>query len=507
MSANPSPIKKDKPRIEYPQIQPQILVDPPRPLPFSLRNQSIIESMSLLGISANDVNARPFQEFLKEEKNKQRAINAYNRHLSNRDELIKQIQDVRKQIDDKGQLKISQDVIYEKRLHERDEQMIQSNNQMNKQVLKSIALNQLRQAYKIERGEQKINYQKQISQKFDDQLTQKMQEAKDIVQSRDFTPVRREVCTDQCLHMTKNQPVRNEEEDLQRYQFVTQQKIQRIKENPQILSQKVSDAQKRHEDLSHDNISKKQRRLDKNETVLSSIPIKAQQRKEQLMQKAAFRTEKTKEVQQRNVNFTIEKISNVTKLLQTEEDNFQKTMKSNQISTNQKIQREAEILQNRNIAASRIFEKQKEDLENYKRHLDQRDLTIQQNIDQLFTEKLEKLNNARIELQNHTAQIRRSQRARDCMTAMNFRRKVVQSTDGLVELKKQRARSQLAKVKAKAVFLDQKNAAMSLLPKVVTTDDNSKVAILVQTLGITEIEARQLIEQAKQPSSQHSNYC
>ena len=38
-------------------------------LPFSLRNQSIIESMSLLGISANDVNARPFQEFLKEEKN------------------------------------------------------------------------------------------------------------------------------------------------------------------------------------------------------------------------------------------------------------------------------------------------------------------------------------------------------------------------------------------------------------------------------------------------------
>ena len=71
--------------------------------------------MSLIGISPDYIIALPYQHFLKVEKDETLAKSAYNNHISIRTDLINQIQETRKKIQEKSDLKLLPDVIYEKK--------------------------------------------------------------------------------------------------------------------------------------------------------------------------------------------------------------------------------------------------------------------------------------------------------------------------------------------------------------------------------------------------------
>ena len=161
------------------------------------------------------------------------------------------------------------------------------------------------------------------------------------------------------------------------------------------------------------------------------------------------------------------------------------------------------MIKKRNEAAEKIFKKEKEDLENYRNELEKRDQTIKKNQDEMVKERTLKLHQNKIELENKTAAVRRSQRARDCATAFSFRKKITWSTNGLIDFQKQRAKSQLAKAKASETFATQMNETVELLPNLVKMNDDEKVQALKKILGISDEEAKEIVLSAKAPSSIH----
>lgn len=58
-----------------------------------------------------------------------------------------------------------------KKLAMRDENLLKTKINTNKLILKTIALKQLRAAYKIQQGEEKIQYQQKNSMIHDEKLT------------------------------------------------------------------------------------------------------------------------------------------------------------------------------------------------------------------------------------------------------------------------------------------------------------------------------------------------
>lgn len=503
MSENSPSIKKEKPQINYPKITPKVIVEPPEPLPFSLRNQSVIEAMSFLGISADDITALPYHHFLKAEKNESRAKISYDTHISIRADLIKQIEETRKKIQEKTEKRLSPDVIYERKLANRDENILKTKMSSNKQILKTIALKQLRAAYKIQQTENKIQYQQKISNEYDQKMTQKLKEAKEKVDKQIISPDKGENAKSSTFLKDRSMMEKSENDSEKRILFLTQQKKQKIEESAKAKAEKARETIERQNRQYNEKISQMQQRLNKNEEVMSSIPIKNQQRDDKLSQKAALRNEKTKEVERRNFEFTKQKVEKVEKLLQTEQLNFERVMNSNKQKSDEKIGKEADLLKKRNEAAEKIFNKQKENLENYKNELERRDTIIKKNQDDLINERTLKLHQNKIELENKTAAVRRSQRARDCATAFALRKRTTWSTNGLDEFKHQRAKSQLAKAKASETFTSQMNETIEMLPGIVKMNDDEKVISLKKILGISEEEAKEIVLAAKNPSSIH----
>lgn len=500
MNENTPSVKKEKPQIVYPKIIPKSIVESPEPLPFSLRNKSVIDAMSLLGISADDIAALPYQHFLKTEKDESHAMSAYKCHMSIRSDLIKQIQETRKSIQEQSDLKSSPDVIYEKKLATRDTNILKTKLDQNKQILKTIALNQLRQAYKIQQGEEKIQYQQKISMGYDEKRTQKLNEAQEKI-DKQFS--KQETQKSDTFSNKTDTSKKSDDESEKRILFVTQQKKQQLEERASKTDKKIKETIERQNRQYNDKISQMQQRLNKNDEVMSSIPHKLQERDDRLSQKATLREERSKAVEKRNFEYVSQKVGKVEKLLQTEQINFEKVMTTNKKQTNEKIEKEADLLKKRNEAAERIFNKQREELENYKNKLEQRDTMIRKNQDDLYKEKLNKLHQNKIERENKTAAVKRSQRARDCATAFSFRKKITWSNNGLNDLQNQRAKSQLARAKASETFATQMNDTVQMLPKIVNLNDDQKVQELVRILGISEEEAKKIVLAAKSPSSIH----
>ena len=496
-------LEKSSPfQINYPKIHPKIEVPPPNPLPFSLRNPSVSRAMLMLGMKEDDLAMKPIQHFLKTEKNDQRAIESYNRTLNQRNEMIKQIQQIANEIDGIEAIKLDSDVIYERHMEQVDRNLLKSKEELNKQTIRAIALNQLRYAYKVQHGEEKVQKQIQISSAYDEKYSQKLETAMETVNTREFQP-RGPGNVDCLLFNNKTGRVFDEDEFAKKYTLYINERQRKLQENSKANNEKINEVQNRKVQQYSSKIDKLQQRLDRNEEILAKISTKNQEKDQISSEKAEKRSEKLKNISNKGDELLQSKIEKTTNLMKEKEIKFQNVMKANQAKTNEMIAREADILKRRNEAAEKIFEKQKKDIESFRDTLSKREEKLEQRKNELHKQTQDRLYNARIELEEKTASIRRSQRARDFATAIRLQKRVARSVNGLDGIQRQRMQNQMAKIKAGETFSEQRSNAMGLFPKVVNLNDAQKVSTLVNLLGISENEANDLVDRAKMPASMH----
>ena len=147
-----------------------------------------------------------------------------------------------------------------KKLAMRDDNLLKTKINTNKQILKTIALKQLRAAYKIHQSEEKIQYQQKISMIHDEKLTQKLLEAKETA-DKPFSSTQKDEKPNPDKSLQKLATiVKNDQETEKRILFLTQQKKLKISEDAKKKAEKTKETIERHNRQYNEKIAQMQQR-------------------------------------------------------------------------------------------------------------------------------------------------------------------------------------------------------------------------------------------------------
>jgi hypothetical protein len=170
-----------------------------------------------------------------------------------------------------------------------------------------------------------------------------------------------------------------------------------------------------------------------------------------------------------------------------------------------RVAAEREVLERRNAAAEHIFQERSDELRQYQRSLGRRDQAIEQNRAERERERTERLAAERFAMEEKQAAAARARAAKDAQTALSFRQKVARSWLGLPELRKQREKSQSGLGEAEESFFVARNAILAMMPDFVEMNDRQRIRALVNVLHVSEEEAAEIVEAAREPASLHES--
>lgn len=482
----------------------------PRPdaLPFPLYNPTTLTALGDLGLTPDDLTYYPLAHFKKSEKDDIAAQKMFQIHTERRKELIRQVAQQRKLIlsqpDSDSPERISGETAYNKYMAEVNQKQLQNKEMTHKQILRRLAINQLRQAYKLQHGEEINNKVDSLYYAQQEKLQSSIQKAREAVETRDKAPVKsREVHTEDLLF--QGEPTRKSlpsmEAHTTRYKTLQDQKRLTLSRMAQQTQEQIEKAKKRQNDQLNQMITSRMKTVEKTEYRASLIDGKMAARNAALEERGELRETRTKDVVKRNVDIETKRVQNAVNKIETKTIKSQKVQKETVQQREARIKAEKEILDKRNAEAENIFNDQKQKLQKYKRYLDQRDNTIEQKLEEQEIEIKNKLLDVKIQEHQKTVQVLNSKMQRESQSAYELRRKLERSTAKEKEARDKRIKSEMAKARAEETFREKKNDVLELLPRVLQQSDRQKINTLMRTLECTEEEAIDIINAAKTPAS------
>lgn len=557
-------MKKKDPPIKRPpfssRLTQQINFNPQMKLPFSLNDQVTIEALNLSGIKPSDFEVLPLQHFIKASPTEEIARIAYQRHLEKRKDLIKQVTENREMIlstlnnnnekarstfdssslmssnrnptnvydslsysgrataldtfysnvnsvtrRDLSKFPDSGELVYEKYMDKVSKKQLCEKEKTNNAVLRKLAISQLRQALNIQKNEQhneKVDY---LSKVHSDKVTKTVTEGQELADKSVFGPPKHEIDYKDCLFYGKVRPNEKqiEEKREKKYKKYINERNKKYQQNVEMTEKKTMLARKNAESEWNDTLSRRIERIDKSDYRYSLIEGKFSLRDQKLNQRGELRKIHMKDVSDRNNDIEKRRVQRALTKMNNQTIKSKEVLQQNKELTQQKINQEKNILQKRNEAADLIFTARRQKLENFGKFLDERDENISAKIQQQKFEEIQRLNEAKIDLENRTEKILRAKRTHDVAQICMLRQKIARNNSGLSEVRKRRAKSEFSKVIAEENFAEKRDQLSSLMPKLINMSDEGRIENIASVLNISRNEAKEILTIAKQPVSIH----
>jgi hypothetical protein len=412
-------------------------------LPFSLRDGAVLDIISLLGISLSDLDYLPLQHFMKTESNEALAKQAHESYLAKRSALIKQIQEQRRELRaESAPPPPGAEVLHEKVRLTHDERQLAERQTTNKLILRRLAILQLREANALTSCSSINSKVDELSQAHKDHLHEQLAEAQTAVDGRTFAPAKREMTKNlgDCLFQTVAQ-TRLLVDHERNWRARSQARAEHLEEQAAATTAKIAEVQERHSASVQKLLNQRQKRVEKTEYRGSLIPEKIAERNKRLEERAAEREERKKTVIQNNDRLLKGECERVKKSLDGKAERAQAVQDSHRAEVAQRIEVEKKAMEKRLAAARRTFQEKDEKLKEYERMFRQRDATIEQNRAVKETEISEKLAAERFELDQKIAAMQRARGLTELKAATTLRQKLVRSSLGIDDVKRQRARA------------------------------------------------------------------
>lgn len=472
-------------------------------LPFSLDTKAVKDAIESLGINERDLEYLPLRHFIRMEKNEELARKSHELFMARRAELIRQIQEEKRRLieESRGPHERSGDMKYEQFRVQQNQKILGEKEQTNRAILRRIAINQLRNANKVQNSQNKCQRVDQLAAVHQEQKSQLLRSAQLATESRDFSASKREPSKIGNSLSARKTAIEADHDKI--YQKFVDDRRKRLQDEAKKTADGIEKAKKRQEDRLNTAIGERQKRVDKTDYISSTIGGKFAERDKKLGQRGEDRVVHTKAVNSRNEEIERQRVEKVMKKMVDQTEKSKEVQAQTKKKLDQRIQGERELLHKRNVAAEQIFARRKESLETYRKSLEKRDIGISERLEQKETAMARKLAESRIAHEEKAAGMRRAQRARECRTACELRRKIERSTIGLDDVKRQRARSEMAKKGAEHTFSEKKSEILALGAMFIEMNDRQKIKTLMEILKVTEAEAKEMLEIAKQPPSLH----
>ncbi|KAK8893668.1 hypothetical protein M9Y10_022095 [Tritrichomonas musculus] len=544
------------------RITQQVNFNSQMKLPFSLNDQLTIEALNLSGIQPKDLEVLPLQHFIKASPTEEIARIAYQRHLEKRKDLIQQVLNNREMIlstlnnnyseyakshfdsssvsnynrsqkntldtnyisdhsnaldtfysnvnsvtrRDLSKLKDSGELIYEKYMDQVNRNQLCEKEKTNNAVLRKLAISQLRQALRIQKGEQHNEKVDHLSKVHSEKINQIVTEGQELADKTVFGPPKHELNYDDCLFYGKvrdGSKAIDDKEREKKYKQYIDKRNKKFQQNVEMTEKKTIIVKRNAESEWNDTLTRRIERLDKSDYRYSLIEGKFNQRDQLLNQRGEMRKIHSKDVNDRNNDIEKRRVQRALTKMNNQSIKSKEVLQQNKELTNQKIIQERNILKKRNEAADHIFTARRKKLEDFGKFLDERDENISAKIQQQKEEEIQRLNEVKIDLENRTEKILRAKRSRDVAQICMLRQKIARNNSGLTDTRKRRAKSEFSKVIAEGNFAQKREQLSSLMPKMINMSDEGRIENLVSVLNISKNEAEDILATAKRPVSIH----
>ncbi|OHT07694.1 hypothetical protein TRFO_24036 [Tritrichomonas foetus] len=507
-------IKKKK---EPPEIRPpfssrstqQVNFNISPKLPFSLRDPLIIEAMDLSGIKASDLDVLPLQHFINASPSEEIAKMSFQRQFDKRNDIINQIQENYQKVmktKNTEQYKDSGELVYERHMANVHISQLNDKEQTNQAILRRLAINQMRQALKIQKDQQTNQKVDILTKNYQEKLDKTLAKAKYLTENTKF-------CTkgpgkyDDCLFygkITTRALSRNDEMMRQKkYKDFLNQRDSKYSNEVKTTMKKTIKVKQKQEKEFDNLISHRLERVDKTDYRYSLIEGKFNERDRKLNERGEKRAIHTIEVNKRNDEIEKRRVERAMNKMNYQTIKSKEVLQQNKEIMNEKIEKERQILEKRNKAADQIFSARRKKIEDFDSYLSQRDVQIEDRLQQQKLQEIKNLYQIKNELEDKTAQILRKKRANECAVLCSLREKVSRKDTGLNEARYKRAKSQFSKVVCDDQFSEKRSQVMSLLPRLINMSDEDRVQILIDVLDIADEEAIDILNVARTPPSLH----
>lgn len=542
--------KKNDPVIKQPfsTRSTQIQNNSPTKLPFSLHDPITIEAMTLSGIQAGNLEILPFNHFINTTPTLEIAKISYKRHLEKRKDLINQIEENRKTIlnssnqtntlnilnnsnsehntnndntnsldtfytninsiprNKNREIKVTGEITYENHMIQKNQNQLDEKKKTDQAVLRRLAIHQLRQALKTKNSQDMCDRVDKLSFDHTEKVQSMLLESQNLVNRTVFQPRTEPGSYDDCLYYGK---IRRPETamDVHQRQMKHQQYIdernERFKKEIQMSQTKTIKAKQLQESELQSLISHRQVRLEKNEDTLIQMQKYFNERDQKLAARGEKRQIHIQDVNNRNIEIEARRVQKALNKMEIQAKKSSEVLQQNEEIMQKRIDIEKEILKKRNTACEQIMTARKKKLDEYARHLDERDAGISRRLNDMKEVEIRKLNDIKMELEDKTEKVLRDKRSRDVSYICSLRQKIARNNNGIAEVRQKRAKSEFSKVIANDQFIEKRNKVINLAPQFINMSDKKRIETLIQVLEISEDEARDILESAKKKPSLH----
>lgn len=470
----------------------------PKKLPFSLKNDLTVRALFNLGIKEEELEIPNFAEIRSKNKNLELANKLYQRKIENRNNLIDKVVEERKKLQseqDDQPKRLDGTLVKEKFDYERTNALIEQKNETNNKTLKRLAIHQLRHNYKKQKTEEKIDKCNQLTSNFTEKREQTLSRAYTAVQTRTFATVSRN---------EENPKLETElADDMQKHVERAQQKQtevkQKYKQSRDDMDKHVEKGRVKSADLLNAKKEKTQAKIDSYEKMIQNKSEIIAQQKQKFTERGQAISEKATTMKNHN-NKLLEDLTNSRKeYTESHLQRAQSVLEEQNTKKQEKIAEEKARLEKMTEAANKIFEKQIQKREDFRKTLETRDEKLADRINTLKNEKVNDLFEKAIQRDEKIQQARRNAASILNTTQAERSKSLLRNSGELSAVIKQRAKSELQLAAAEQDFGDKRRQLENALRDVADKSEEEQIRTLVKVLEISEEDAAEIVNTAKQP--------
>ena len=461
--------------------------------PFSLTSSLTIKAMDRLGITEEDIRPISFNEILKLGNNKAFAQKQFKVMTDRRNELIDLIVKERENIRKESNNEAKPDglVTYAKMQTERNLKISEQKDETNKLILKRIAINEIRQKKKKEQFEERNRKVDTLTLAH----TEKMNslpvytETYRVFVKREEpfdTKKEEEIKANMEKHIARREQVmKDEKKKLEEIQEVEKSKACKVFENSeQLLEKKREKTMKKIDSLEHNREMSEEQTLQRQK--------EAAERYEKVLKLGEEKRKKAEELVQAKTERAHAKLT--ARMKKSEEVKGQAMTEKQQ-----KIQSEKERLERMTAAANVIFAQQTEKRENFRQFLKERDEKVD-NLVQTFKEtREENLLERRLNHDIKSTEVRRRARSRQAQAFNKLEKTLNRDSSMLPKAEEERTRSELSKAMIEEKYSEKRRILKETIKDLDGKTEEQQITIMMNAIGITREEAKELFDAAKRP--------
>lgn len=473
-------------------------------LPFSFRNAITMEALTNLGLTESDFTFQPKSYFKKFESDPNLVDLMYNKYTEERNRLIGLVVDERKRLSEQKKesrvYKKDPSVIIERRMADINNMNLEQKNEASKQFLRRLAISQMRNAFKMEKVEKMVNENnaKAVLRAKKERI--KLLKAQELAQAKIYEPRQKSEVDSESIMKKCTEDIREHLERQEKLKEEEKKRIQKMRQEEDNTRKKVFENQER---IYREKLEKCEKRVNYTEQRLAQIPLIQAENRRAYTERNQRIVERSRDVKMRSSAILEEKARELQNQIHEKDKRYIMSARLVERESRKKLEYERFRLDRLNDAAEKIFEEKRIEMEQRRSNLDKKELELNNRLSELRKAKRKQLLSRSLDLKAHSNEVKRMQKAREAQFIKKRIESMIRDTSEYDSALKARYNSKNCLSAADKQFKDQKNRVLcDLNPQTLAgMPETAQVRSIINTIGCSESEAKDIIRVAREPSS------